>query len=50
MDTEELRQKLLEEIYAGAVAGMPVMLLDEYEIRHAGDEELRRIARRYGLQ
>lgn len=46
---EELRQKLLDEIYAGAFAGgMPAMLLDEDEIKNADGEELRRIARRYG--
>ena len=48
-DDEWLRRELLDEIYAGAFSGTPVMLLDEDEIREAGSEELRRIARRYGL-
>ena len=32
-DAEELRSKLLSEVYAGAVAGMPAMILDESRIR-----------------
>ena len=47
-DEERLRQELLDEICAGAFSGTPVMLLDEDEIREAGSEELRQIARRYG--
>ena len=27
--TEDLRQKLLDDVYAGAFAGMPAMLLEE---------------------
>ena len=50
MNTEELRRKLLEEIYAGAFAGMPDMLLDEDEIRDADEEELIEIAKRYGMR
>ena len=50
MNTEELRRKLLEEIYAGAFAGMPAMLLDEDEIRNADEEDLQAIARRYGYR
>ena len=50
MNTEELRRKLLEEIYAGAFAGMPAMLLDEDEIRDADEEELIEIAKRYGTR
>lgn len=49
MTTEELRQRLLEEVYAGATAGMGAMILDEQEIRYADEEELREIARRCGL-
>lgn len=49
MDTEELRRRLLDEIYAGAFAGFGAMILDEREIRYASDEELREIARRYGI-
>ena len=49
-DKEELRQKLLDEIYAGAASGLGAMLLDEDEIRRAGSEELEEIARRYGVQ
>ena len=50
MNTEQLRRKLLEEIYAGAFAGMPAMLLDEDEIRDADEEELIEIAKRYGMR
>ena len=49
MDTEELRRRLLVEIYAGSFAGMPAMLLDEDAIRHADAEELRQIAKQYGI-
>ena len=49
-DTEELRRRLLEEIYAGAAAGMGAMLLDEGRIRRADDEELREIAAQYGIR
>ena len=49
-DTEELRQELLDEIYAGAFAGgIPAMLLDEDDIRCASPSELQEIARRYGF-
>ena len=48
-DTERLRRKLLDEIYAGAFAGgMPAMLSDESRIRNASAEELKEIARQYG--
>ncbi len=47
-ETEALRRELLEEVYAGAAAGMPAMLLDEDHIRNASEEELERIARQYG--
>ena len=46
--TEELRQKLLAELYAGA--GMGAMLLDEQRVRRGGQEELERIARQYGMK
>ena len=50
-ETERLRKRLLEEIYAGAFAGgLPAMLLDEDRIRHADEDELIRIARKYGLR
>lgn len=49
-NTEDLRQKLLDDVYAGAFAGMPAMLLEEDEIRNADDEELEEIARRHGLK
>lgn len=50
MSTEELRRRLLEEIYAGAMAGMGAMLLDEARIRQANEEELREIASQYGIR
>lgn len=50
MDTEQLRKALLDEVYAGAFAGgMPAMLLDEDRIRRADEEELKKLAREYGL-
>ena len=49
-EAEALRRRLLEEVYAGAAAGLGAMLLDEREIRAAGPEELEDIARRYGMR
>ena len=46
-DTEELRQTLLREIWAGASAGLDAMMADEDAVRRAGPEELEDIARRY---
>ena len=48
--TEELRQKLLAELYAGAGAGLGAMLLDEQRVRRGGQEELDRIARQHGIE
>ena len=48
--TEELRQKLLAELYAGAGAGMGAMLLDEQRVRRGDQEELERIARQHGIE
>ena len=46
-----LRQKLLDDVYAGAFSGgTPAMLLEEDEIRTADDEELEKIAGRHGLK
>lgn len=47
-DAEELRSKLLSEVYAGAVAGMPAMILDASRIRNADADELEKIAKKYG--
>lgn len=48
MDIEEFRQKMLDEIYAGAfVGGLPAMLLDEDKIRNANDGELLELAGQY---
>ena len=49
-NVEELRQLLLDEIWAGAASGLGAVLLDEQEIRRAGPEELETIAQRYGLR
>lgn len=49
-NVEELRQRSLSEVYAGGIAGFGAVLLDESEIRHADEEELERIARRYGFK
>ena len=48
-DKEQLRQKLLGEIYAGASAGLGAMILDEQAVRQADEEELEQIARTYGI-
>lgn len=48
--TELLRQKLLDEAYAGVVSGLGAMLLDAEEIRQAGPDELSVIAKRWGIQ
>lgn len=47
-ETEALRQKLLNEVWAGTAAGLPAMLLDEDVIRRADTDELETIARQYG--
>ena len=50
-NSENLRQKLLDDVYAGSFAGgIPAMLLEEDEIRTADDEELDEISRRHGLK
>lgn len=50
-DTEDLRRKLLDDIYAGAFAGgTPAMLLDEEDVRKADEEELKQIASWYGFK
>lgn len=46
MDTEEIRKKLLEDIYAGAFSGLPAMLLDEDRIKNADREELEELAKK----
>lgn len=48
--TEELRQKLLDDLYAGACSGLGAMILDADRVRRAGPEELEQIARQYGLR
>lgn len=50
MDTEELREQLLTEAYAGAFSGLGAMILDEDRIRKADDEELKEIAAQYGIR
>lgn len=50
MDTEELRKKLLTDVYAGACSGLGAMLLDEDRTRKADDEELQEIADQYGIR
>ncbi len=47
-DTEELRKKLLADVYAGAVSGLGAMLLDEGRIKNADEEELKKIAKEHG--
>ena len=47
-NTEELRSRLLSDVYAGSCAGMPAMMLDESRIKNADADELERIAEEYG--
>lgn len=48
-DMENLRQRLLDEVSAGAFTGLPAMVLEEDEIRQADMAELLEIAKRYGF-
>lgn len=48
-DTETLRQQLLDELWGGACSGLGAMLVDEQAVLQADPEELRALARRYGL-
>lgn len=50
MDSEELRKKLLTDVYAGACSGLGAMLLDEDRIRSADEDELQEIAEQYGIR
>ena len=45
---EDLRKKLLDDVYSGSIAGTPDMILDENKILNADDEELEKIAKEYG--
>ena len=47
-ETEELREKLLDDVYAGAFSGMPAMILDESKIKNASEEELEEKKKQYG--
>lgn len=48
-DIERLRQIILNELYAGAFAGMPAMLVEVEDVKRADFEELIQIAEQYGL-
>ncbi len=48
--TEQLRRKLLENVYAGAFSGLGAMLLDEEQIRRASPDELELLAQSYGIR
>lgn len=48
-DIECIRKMLLDDLYAGAFAGMSAMLTEAEEVKHADYEELIQIAERYGL-
>lgn len=49
-DTEQLRQVLLDDVWAGAASGLRAMCLDEEKIRQAGPEELEQLARQYDIK
>lgn len=42
-------KRLLDELCAGAFAGMPAMLTEVEDVKHADYEELIQTAERYGL-
>jgi len=48
MDIEELRQKLIDECYAGAFSGLGTMILDVDDIKNADEQKLLEIAKRMG--
>jgi hypothetical protein len=50
MDIEELRRKLLAEVYAISLTGMPAVILDEDRIKRADADELLEIAKRFGFE
>ena len=47
-DTEDLRKKLLDDVYAAAFSGTPATILDESRIKNADADELEKIAKEYG--
>ncbi len=49
-DNEELRDDLLNYVYAGAFSGMPSMILEQDRIQNAPSEELQKIAKEYGIR
>jgi hypothetical protein len=49
-DAEELRRKLIDEVYAMATAGTPEAMLELGDIEDADPDELVAIARRFGLR
>ena len=46
-ETEELREKILSDIYASAFSGTPATILDENKVKNASKEELEEIAKKY---
>ena len=48
-NTEDLRRRLLNDVYAGAFSGITAMILDETRIRDAAEEQLIEIVRQYGI-
>lgn len=49
-DKEDLRDDLLDYVYAGAFSGMPSMILEQDRIKNASSEELQKIAKEYGIR
>lgn len=47
--TEELRRRLLEEVYAMSFSGIPAAFAGESEIKNASPEKLREIAKQHGF-
>lgn len=48
LKAEELRRKLLADVYAGSFSGLPAMFSDESRIKNASYEELIKISKEYG--
>ena len=49
-DTEDLREKLLSDVYGGAISGLGAIQQDEDRIREAAGEGLEKIASQYGYK
>ncbi len=49
VNVEELRKKLLDEIYASTLLGVSSMIIEDADILRASDREIIELAREYGF-